>query len=1292
MTFYVDWLSTCWWMSSPGKATPGVDECVILDSEGNVLSGGRDYQVADLTEPIRFDPPYISELSAKYASLYPHWFQGWVDAGVVNDPSKFDETYVNFKEREFSDNTRLRPIFIRAYPVNFQSDGIFVDDQSLAETILVDDLRLSGLTRWGNEDFKITPPRTIKYGSCFLNWKKSGTNNIIDFSTFLATIETINTTVVAQWDPRFPIITFLRPDGEVSTIITSGNNKLPIEELELLSDVREWEDDYGNRYLTESLSEIEWDTDYALTFVPNGSQNDPINITFDSSPGYFYGDINTVNVSIEQAGLLPSDLIPAKPKLSGHTFRGWYIQTVVPSGLEFPFVFDPNVYFPKVRTVKTVIDFNTYEFTEDVTLFALYEKNDPSVETPGVKFHVGDEILVTLDPDENGMILEPPVPPDQSNRVFVGWSFTDSITTLVNFSTMIFNTPEHLWAVYGVRSDVTFDASPGYFEDEDGQFSTVTVETDVFGKVNFPDIPYAGVDMEFQGWYIDDPETVIDLSTYIFINDVTLHAKWLELESRITFDPNGGGWEIDGEFSTDPKIIGLGTDGKPTAIPENPVRLPTDRNSFDFLGWTTVLNDAETLITDISEFSAEESMTLYALWKTLVTIILDANGGLFLQNEESFKLAARLDQTQVSYTIDTGSSLNDIVVPDVYREHYIFKVWAKDSEGNDIVSENIKDIIWEENTTLYAIWEAQKTVTFNAAPGVFENGSTTLIEYAVNGKVSPPANPKRTGYDFDGWSLEENGDTPIIFSDYEVIESITVYPIWTQISAFVTFNPDGGSFVSGTDPISIQADMSGHVQPPASPAREGHEFLGWGINPGSPDLIDFSTQVFDVNTTVYAIWNKIIIVTFDANNGYFATSTTKTVRAINNKVSPPEEKPVRNGYIFKGYGLTAESVVPIDFSTELFEDSATVYAIWKLIVIVSFETNGGSFPDGRESIDVIASDTGIVTPPQSPVKNGYKFKGWSMTINGTTPINFSTQIFEELKTVWAIWEQVFVSTIHFGFYDSMNGDRRYDANDISTIFDGILPEGIISTINHYLEIEKASNGLRVIVKSGRAFLDHTWNHNNGDIQLTFARAHASLTRYDAVVLEVNRKTRTNHIKILTGTPSNNPSYPQFSTDPLIKQYCLAYIRIKPNAVTISDSDIDIQIGRSIPFVYGVMAFIPQSTFVSYYNNWRAQFDTYMDSMKRVISQTTINDMYSALANKVNKADKATVNTPTTNDTLYLTNAVAKQLLVSGLNPVGSIVATVNRNGPNIDGDWANNGTATSLGLNLYAPLFWRRTF
>lgn len=156
----------------------------------------------------------------------------------------------------------------------------------------------------------------------------------------------------------------------------------------------------------------------------------------------------------------------------------------------------------------------------------------------------------------------------------------------------------------------------------------------------------------------------------------------------------------------------------------------------------------------------------------------------------------------------------------------------------------------------------------------------------------------------------------------------------------------------------------------------------------------------------------------------------------------------------------------------------------------------------------------------------------------------------------------------FGFYNSKNHDRKYDARQFCSIFDGIINDGVFESIGKQLTVKLKQNRT-VLVQEGRAWFNHTWNDNDTPYELTIDNPDALYTRWDAVVLEVNTDdmVRANALKVVKGTPASNPSKPTMKKTTSLFQYPLAYIQVVPGKTALDGSDIQNVVGSpECPFV------------------------------------------------------------------------------------------------------------------------------
>lgn len=182
----------------------------------------------------------------------------------------------------------------------------------------------------------------------------------------------------------------------------------------------------------------------------------------------------------------------------------------------------------------------------------------------------------------------------------------------------------------------------------------------------------------------------------------------------------------------------------------------------------------------------------------------------------------------------------------------------------------------------------------------------------------------------------------------------------------------------------------------------------------------------------------------------------------------------------------------------------------------------------------------------------------------------------------------------YGFYDALDHDRKYSATQMSRIFDTLLNDGVFSHVDGIYGTV-AGEGLQVIVKPGLAWFDHTWNENDSSMPLSLAPADVTLTRYDAVVLEVNSADRTNSIKIVTGTAAVSPTKPTMLNTDTLHQHALAYVKVAGGATSIQAVDIEITVGTSAcPFATGILS---TASIEVLFQGWQEDFDTWFDNLK-----------------------------------------------------------------------------------------------
>ena len=199
-----------------------------------------------------------------------------------------------------------------------------------------------------------------------------------------------------------------------------------------------------------------------------------------------------------------------------------------------------------------------------------------------------------------------------------------------------------------------------------------------------------------------------------------------------------------------------------------------------------------------------------------------------------------------------------------------------------------------------------------------------------------------------------------------------------------------------------------------------------------------------------------------------------------------------------------------------------------------------------------------------------------------------------------------------GFFNALEHDRLYDAIQMSSIFDGIIRDGIFSTIGTSMAVTASGSGLVVNVGAGRAWFNHTWILNDTQYPVEAEAAEVVLDRIDAVVIEINQSAeiRDCSIKFIKGTPSSRPERPVMTHNAEVNQYALAYVSIRAGQTTIFQADITSVIGNDeTPFITGLLQ---QTSIESIVAQWQDEFYTYFNNFR----STTTSDFNTWMAARV----------------------------------------------------------------------------
>ena len=179
--------------------------------------------------------------------------------------------------------------------------------------------------------------------------------------------------------------------------------------------------------------------------------------------------------------------------------------------------------------------------------------------------------------------------------------------------------------------------------------------------------------------------------------------------------------------------------------------------------------------------------------------------------------------------------------------------------------------------------------------------------------------------------------------------------------------------------------------------------------------------------------------------------------------------------------------------------------------------------------------------------------------------------------------------VTYGFFNSLDGDRRYTADQMSNYFKGLISDGVYEGLGSALVVT-AGDGMTVNVGTGRAIIDCKWINLDGVESLPISPASPTQARYTAVVIRLDRENRQMVLTTVDGEPAASPVMPEIGDDEL----CLAMVYVTANAVSISQVNItDMRGSQHCLWVTGLIDQLDTSTL---FLQWQTAFDEWFSAL------------------------------------------------------------------------------------------------
>ncbi len=430
------------------------------------------------------------------------------------------------------------------------------------------------------------------------------------------------------------------------------------------------------------------------------------------------------------------------------------------------------------------------------------------------------------------------------------------------------------------------------------------------------------------------------------VGGVTITAVYTVNKYNVT-------WDVDGTTTTEQVAFGA-----PIGKPANP-----EKEGHDFIGWTPEIPD--TMPAQDVMFTAQFELSQY----------------------EAVIMADGKQIAVIPYTYGQTS----IALPDVPAKEGHTGSWPAYT-------------LPIGGTTITAVYAVNTyTVTWDV------EGTTTTAPVDFGAPIEKPADPKKEGYDFTGWTPDVPDTMPaqdVTFtaqfelSQYEAVimadgKQIAVIPYTygqTSIAlpdvpakeghtgAWPTYTlPVGGVTITAVYTVNkytVTWDVDGTttteqvafgapIGKPANPEKEGHDFIGW--TPEIPDTMPAQDVTF---TAQFKLSQYEAVIMADGKQIAVIPYT------YGQKSITLPDVPEKEGYT----GAWPSYTLPIGGVTITAVYTANTYTVtWDA--------------DGAITQNAVLFGNPIRTPV-NPTKNGYTFTGWTPEIPDTMPaqdVTFTAQ-------------------------------------------------------------------------------------------------------------------------------------------------------------------------------------------------------------------------------------------------------------------------------------------------------------
>ena len=236
----------------------------------------------------------------------------------------------------------------------------------------------------------------------------------------------------------------------------------------------------------------------------------------------------------------------------------------------------------------------------------------------------------------------------------------------------------------------------------------------------------------------------------------------------------------------------------------------------------------------------------------------------------------------------------------------------------------------------------------------------------------------------------------------------------------------------------------------------------------------------------------------------------------------------------------------------------------------------------------------------------------------------------------------FVYKMNCGFFDSVDKDRLYSADEMNKPYKRLVSNGVFATPKGTpstdLQVVSANDNTNIIVKKGEGIFGDKWFQNESDFVITVPNNTNIIPRIDSVIIQIDKRMtgRVGNIIYRTGIASSNPEPPNIGSVDNVIEYRLANIYVAAGEVFIGQEKIqDLRGSKECPWVTHILKQVDTSTL---YEQWRAAYAAYYQKTTEEFNEYKATEIEEFDTFMAQLTSQLTVNTNIISyETHYITN-------------------------------------------------------